>query len=146
MVFTIGTDGNGYVSLSASQTSSSTGSLLACINLVNTYTTGKTSLRSLIGTWGSSASVIYYNNGIGFTYRVYENNYGDISYVEVGSYGDTGYIESLISIADLETKINNKISQMCTDAQNYWYDNNGTQGSTYVCEVTYRDAFTFQTK
>jgi hypothetical protein len=146
MSFTIGTDANGNVSLYAAQSASGTTSLLATINKVNTYTSGKTSLRSLIGTWGQSAPVIYYVLGMSFNYNVYENNYGDISYLEVGSTGEIGYVESSISSADLEIKINNKVSQMCTDAQNYYYQNYGTQGSTYVCEVTYRDAFSFQTK
>ena len=43
MVFTIAADGNGNVSLSETQTACNRNSLRECINLVNTYTTGKTS-------------------------------------------------------------------------------------------------------
>jgi hypothetical protein len=235
MTFTIGTDANGNVSLYAAQSASGTTSLLATINKVNTYTSGKTSLRSLIGTWGqpsvaptpsitqtsfsyvqstgvinwyfsvsnttsssiSSTNVIlyswnqstglftgtfapsatppqvtfylenvqsgyttstnvstfygtlgityYYNNGINFTYSVYENNYGDISYLENNTSSNTGYIESLISSNDLNTKINNEIANICSSVESYYYESYGTPGSTYVCQVTYRDAFTFQT-
>ena len=64
MSFTIAADGNGNVSLRATQTACNKNSLRECINLVHTYTTGKTSLRSLIGTWGTA------NPNIG-TWRLY---------------------------------------------------------------------------
>ena len=154
MVFTIGTNANGYVSLSAAQNACNRDSLLGCINLINTYTTTRTGLRSLIGTWGvptpsiTNQSIVYgdfvqYVNAFPMTWTFTIANFTSLYYIDTMTITSlnyyisgniltvTGYVSPSVTPTIrliLDNNVNNNLERFDTG---YW-----VYGTTAPISVT----------